>query len=351
MTTVLASNFCLRHLWSCHSLAIGLVKLSAFGASYAAFARNKGAATLGLDNSHAAASGNIHGALYMLVGMGFLLLNDVMVKLVGARLPVSEMMFIRGAMASAMLFGICAALGVVSKLHQVFHPKVLGRSTAELAGAFLFLSALVHMPIANVNTIMQSVPLTMTVAAAFLLKEQVGARRWTATLTGFLGILLIVKPSSSGFDIFSLYALGAVLFVTLRELLTRAAHVQIPSIVMSLATALALTVGGGLLLLRDTWVPPTGHEMLLLLLAAICQVVAYQGTIMAMRVGELGFVAPFRYSIIIWSLVAGYLVWDNIPDTWSLLGILLVAGMGLYTFHRERVRKVQIRPNKPVTPR
>lgn len=287
----------------------------------------------------------------MLVGTGFLLLNDVMVKLVGARLPVGEIMFVRGALASVILLVFCAALGVLSKLHQLFHGMVLGRSLAELVGAFFFLSALVHVPIANANTIMQAVPLTMTVAAAFLLKEQVGPRRWMAVAVGLLGILLIVKPSGSGFDHYSLYAVAAVLFVTLRELLTRAAHVRVPSIVMSLATALTLTLGGGAVTLTGSWVAPSGQEMLLLFMAAACQVVAYQGTIMAMRVGDLGFVAPFRYSIIIWSLLAGYLVWANIPDAWALVGIALVVGMGLYTFHRERVRNVQIRPTKPVTPR
>ena len=251
-------------------------------------------------DSHGAAADNLRGALYMLVGMGFLLFNDAMVKLVGAHLPVAEIMLIRGAMASVMLFAICAALGVLSKLHQVFHGKVLGRSLAELAGAFFFLSALVHMPIANANTIMQAVPLAMTVAAAFLLKEPVGPRRWAAVVVGFLGILMIVKPTGSGFDLYSLFALVAVLFVTLRELLTRAAHVQIPSIVMSLATALALTLGGGIMTIAGSWVAPNGRDMLLLLAAAACQVVAYQGTIMAMRVGDMGFVAPFRYSIVIW---------------------------------------------------
>ena len=304
-----------------------------------------------LTDSHKTAAGNLRGALYMLVGTGFLLLNDVLMKLVGAHLPVGEMMFIRGAMTSAMLFVICAALGLLSKLHQVFHGKVLGRSLAELLGGFCFLSALVHMPIANVNTILQAVPLTVTVAAAFLLKEPVGPRRWAAAVVGFIGILLIVKPSSGGFDVYSLFAIAAVLFVTLRELLTRAANMQIPSIVISLATALTLTLGGAVLTLADRWEAPTGREWLLLLLAAACLVVAYQGTIMAMRVGELAFVAPFRYAIIVWALLAGYLVWSNIPDGWALLGIGLVAGMGLYTFHRERVKKVEIRPRRPVTPR
>jgi drug/metabolite transporter (DMT)-like permease len=192
------------------------------------------------------------------------------------------------------------------------------------------------MPIANATAILLVMPLAVTLAGAVVLGERVGWRRYSAIVVGFVGVLIIVRPGGEGFNAYSLSALAAVGFLVVRDLVTRRFAAGVPSVFVALATAVAITVLGALVSLAGAWAPLAAGDVAVLAAAACCLIVGYLFGIMTMRVGEIGFVSPFRYTVLIWALILGAVVFGEIPDALTLLGGALVVATGLYTFQRER---------------
>jgi drug/metabolite transporter (DMT)-like permease len=163
-------------------------------------------------------------------------------------------------------------------------------------------------------------------------------------LTGFLGVVLIVRPGG-GFGAAAVLALTALLFTTTRDLTTRGLHEDIPSIFVAAASAAAITLTGFLVAPFDgPWQMPSGSAWLLMMLSAACLFVANTTIIMGLRIGEVAVTAPFRYASVPLSLVVGYWVWGDVPDAIAAIGIGLVLAAGLYTLHRERVAIAGKRP-------
>ena len=295
------------------------------------------------ETAPALAAGNLRGIAALSAGMLCLSISDVMVKLAGATLPVGEIMLLRGMLASLIICVICLSTGVLRNAGQMLQWQVSGRALANVAAGFCYLTALLNMPIADLSAMMQAAPLVLTALAAMLLREDVGWRRWLAIGTGFAGVLLILRPTGEGFNSYALLALAAIFFVSCRDLFTKVVRVETPSILVTLATALATTGGGAVLCLIQGFVPFGFAELKYLVPSAFLLVAGYQLVIIAFRSGEIAVVAPFRFSLVIWATIAGFLVWAEIPDLLTFLGTGLVVGMGVYTFHRERVRSANAR--------
>jgi len=209
------------------------------------------------------------------------------------------------------------------------------RTAAEVGAAYFFLTALFNMPIANVTAILQALPLTITLAAALVLGEPVGWRRMLAILVGFAGVMLIVRPGSEIFNFYSIYALIAVGCVTVRDLSTRRLSADTPSIFVTLLTSLAAMAIFGLLSLGTEWAPMGAREMALVSTASFFIIGGYLFSIMVMRVGEISFVAPFRYTGLLWALLLGWVFFSEWPDAVTLLGSAIVVASGVFTLYRE----------------
>ena len=287
-------------------------------------------------------SDNIRGAIYMMVSMAGFIVSDSIMKLVAPDLPFFQMIFLRGSMA-ALLIGLLAwHHGVLSYRPSRGDSKLMGmRTIGEVAGMICLLKALINIPIVNATAIVQAIPLVVTLGAAFLFGERVGWQRYLAILIGLLGVLAIVRPGGDGFTIYSLWAVGTVFFFTLRDLSTRQLSSAAPSIFAALVTSIAIVLVSGLMSLISPWQPVSGTALKLLAVAGCCTVVGYLFSVMTMRVGDVGFIAPFRYSILIWALLLGILMFGEFPDRMTIFGSAVIVGMGLYAVSRERriVRK------------
>ena len=266
------------------------------------------------------------------------LINDTQVKLAGEDLPLTELLFIRGLFASVILVPIVITSGSYQAVRLVWHRWMFFRMVAEICATFLFLYALLHIPIANINAILQVVPLMVTAVAAVFLKERVGWRRWLAIAVGFLGVLVVIRPGLEGFDAFSLVALASMVFVTLRDITTRFMPRGLPALLVALVTA--VSVGGAGLVLGlvagEPWVVPSGRSLALIASASVFLAGGYVTAVEFMRHGDISVVAPFRYSVIVWAIIVGYIVWGEVPDAAMLIGTAIIIATGVYTFHRER---------------
>jgi drug/metabolite transporter (DMT)-like permease len=149
---------------------------------------------------------------------------------------------------------------------------------------------------------------------------------------------MIVKPSVSGFNIYALISLVTAALVAMRDLVTRTIGSHIPTTLVTFTTTTAITVMGALLWVVEDWRPLSWTEIVMLASAAVFVSLGNLAVVQAFRVGKMSVVSPFRYSIILMSLLAGFLVFGEWPDLISCAGIVLIMLSGLYTLRREQIR-------------
>lgn len=297
----------------------------------------QGTAARRVDSSHVGKDrGNLFGILVMQVAMLFFVTNDTLTKLAGADLAVGQIVVARGLIAVVSLSIICFLLGEFRNIRQAFHSAVMMRSVCEAAVALFFLAALPHIPLANISAIMLTIPLATIFAAALVLREQVGIRRWTAVLVGLLGVVAIVRPGLDGFNFYTIYALVAVLLASGRDLVTRSIPKGFSIWIITLMTMTISTIAGMGFGLTEDWAPISLQNYLLLAGAAFCLTVGQYFLVIAMNNGEISVVSSFRYIAILISLMYGYLLWGDIPDPLTWFGIILILGSGIYSIFRER---------------
>lgn len=284
---------------------------------------------------------NLRGAGFMVISMAAFVVNDALMKSLAGEIPLFQAIFLRGLVALALIGALAYARGAAkpSALAPADRWPAFIRVCAEIGTTTCFLTALFNMPLANATAILQSTPLALTLVAALFLRERVGWRRWTAVLIGFFGVMLIVRPGAEGFNSAAYWALGAVCFIIIRDLSTKRLSPATPSLAITLMTALAITGLGGVVTALGEWVAVTPVTFGVLALSACFLFVGYLFSVMTMRIGDMGFVSPFRYTILIWALILGAVVFREIPDGMTLIGAAIVAGTGLYTFYRERLRR------------
>lgn len=280
---------------------------------------------------------NLRGALFMTLGMAGFAGNDVIMKAFAGELNIGQLVFLRGLFAVAFTLALAWPLGQMRPVSHAFQPPVFLRAVGETIGTFTFIVAIFNMPIATVSAIMQALPLSVTLGAALFLGEPVGWRRLSAILVGFAAVLWIVRPGVDGFSVFSLFALGTVAGCTLRDLAARGIAISTPSMFATLVTAVMVTIAGGGLALFEEWKPVSTTHWLLMALASLFLIAGYYYSIAAMRVGEIAFVSPFRYFVLIFSAIGGMVVFSEFPDTVTYAGSAIIIATGMYTLYRERM--------------
>lgn len=154
--------------------------------------------------------------------------------------------------------------------------------------------------------------------------------------SGFWGVLLIVKPGTAGFDIWSVFGLASVACVVVRDLATRELSRDVSSVAVALWASIAVTVMGAIGMAAQGWQPITAHHLLMLVGASAGLIVGYLFIVMVMRVGDIGFIAPFRYMALLWAILFGWVLFRSLPDGWTLVGAAIVVATGIYTLWRER---------------
>jgi drug/metabolite transporter (DMT)-like permease len=279
---------------------------------------------------------NLRGIVAMLASTAVFVVNDTLLKLATEALPTGEAIFLRGLFTTLFCTLLFARHGRPAALPHMVSPRIIGRAVAEVGSTLFFLSALARMPIGDALAILQFTPLAITAGAALFLGERVGWRRWLATCVGLVGVLIIVRPGGVAFNPYSVLALLSILFGVARDLLTRGMDASLPTLLIAGTSSAAVTLASLGFIAFEAWAWPSSTTLLVLLGSSTALVAGQYWLITAMRTGEIAVVAPFRYSIVLWAVLAGYLVWREAPDSASWIGIAIVTAAGLYTFLREQ---------------
>ncbi len=275
----------------------------------------------------------------MLAAMASFACGDTLMKLASTELPTGELVWLRamGMSGASLLYALLT--GAFRNAWRMLAPPMLLRALGDVGGAISFQSALARIALADVVAIVQANPLLVTAASAVFLSERVGWRRWTAAGVGLLGVLLIIRPGTSAFTWWSILALGSVLFSTLRDVSTKCIDRAVPAVLIIWLSSTTVGFGGLALALFEDWAWPERGIVLQMMGAGAFSLAGHICIIAAVRKGDLSAVAPFRYSIVVWALILGFLIWGDLPDLLTVLGMLIVTGAGLYSFHRELVAR------------
>lgn len=280
---------------------------------------------------------NTRAALLMMLSMAAFTINDACVKVMGDALPLFQIITLRGALACILIYILARSMGAIHlRMSGGDWSLVALRCVAEAAATYFFLTALFHLPLANVTAVLQMLPLTVTLGAFLLFGEKVGWRRMAAILCGFLGMVLIVRPGPEGFSLHAIYALAAMVCVTVRDLATRRMSANVSSLTVTLIASLTVFAFAAIGSLGVDWQPITWPLAGLIALAAVLVMGGYLFSILVMRSGEVSFTAPFRYTGLVWALGLGWFVFGDWPDTLTLAGAGIVVASGLFTLYRER---------------
>lgn len=283
-------------------------------------------------------SDNLRGTMLMVLSMAAFTCNDAVMKAVTQTLPLYESVALRGMAVLALM--VAAALvqgdGLRLTVPRRDVAALVIRTAADIVSTLLYLLALRQMALADLSAIMQALPLAVTLAAALFFRERLGWRRLSAIGVGFLGVLLILRPGTGAFDTWSAVALLSMLLIVVRDIATRYFSRQVGSGTIAFHAALAVMLSGFVLGAGEDWRMPDLPEAALLLLSAGFLTVGYLTAVATMRVGEISFVAPFRYTSLVWAILLGLALFGEWPDGWTWAGSALVVGAGLYAILRER---------------
>ncbi|MGR3510445.1 MAG: DMT family transporter [Sulfitobacter sp.] len=281
---------------------------------------------------------NLRGALIMVLSMLGFAIEDMFIKLMGSDIPVGQIIFLLGVGGAVCYGGLMRFRGEPLLDRGVLTLPILLRATGEIIGTLGFVSAIVLTPISSASAILQATPLVVTLGAALFLGDPVGWRRWSAILVGMFGVLLVIRPGMESFQILSLLAVLGVLGLSLRDLATRRVPKSTSSFQLSFLAFLAL-VPASLAFMLGTgtaFVAMTGVQWVFMVSALTFGMVAYYGIVAAMRIGEISFVTPFRYSRLLFAMVVGITVFQERPDMLTYVGATIIVASGIYTVWRER---------------
>ncbi|MCG7492322.1 DMT family transporter [Thalassobius sp. Cn5-15] len=281
---------------------------------------------------------NLQSIILMVVSMLFFAIEDLFLKQLTAVMPVGQVIALLGA-GGAFMFGLMAR----RKGEQLF-PRGAGtavlywRTAAEGLGSIFIVGALALVPLTTFSTVFQASPLVITLGAALFLGETVGWRRWSAIAVGFLGVLLIIRPGTTAFDPATLLVLGAVVMISVRDVISRRLPKDTPSTVVSFQGFGSLVISGPLLMLGlgDLPVMVSSHNWGIMALTVSVGMAGYYAIVMATRIGDASALAPFRYSRMVFSMTLGILILGERPEMMTYVGAALIIGSGFYTYIRER---------------
>ena len=275
----------------------------------------------------------------MTLSMGGFAIEDVFLKILSERIPVSQILIYVGSLAAF-------SLGILSKIqkipilrYDVYSNRLFViRAISDMIGAILMVTAISLMPLSTVSSILQTLPLLITFGAVLIFREKVGWRRWSAVFIGFVGVILILKPGLGDFQISSFVALLAVSFLALRDLVTRKINKDIHSITIALY-AFILTVVGGIISipLFGQFVTLTLTQWFVVFAITLFGVFSYLMLVLATRSGDISVISPFRYTRLVFALILAILILNERPDILTLLGAAIIVASGYYTIRREKV--------------
>jgi drug/metabolite transporter (DMT)-like permease len=281
------------------------------------------------------------GIALILASTVFLGSSDVTSKYLSATLPSTEIAWIRFLVFALIMF---PAMLPVSPLYAL-PTKRLGlqiiRGVALLGSSLFFISGLRFLPIAEASATSFISPLFVTALSIVFLRESVGIRRWLATAVGLIGVLIVLRPGSGAFHPAAVFPIVSALAWACTLIMTRmmsGTERAITTMTYSAITGLCILTA----LVPLVWVHPSWHDIFFGIVIGVASTVGQWIVVLAFRYADASVLAPFSYTQLLWVSILGFLVFGEVPDVWTVTGAGFIVASGLYTAHRERLRRSEL---------
>jgi drug/metabolite transporter (DMT)-like permease len=281
----------------------------------------------------------LRGIWLILASTVFLACSDALAKYLSLTLPPIEIAWFRFLVFFVILIPV-----MVRASPRVFRSTRPGlqvwRGVALVSSSVFFISGLRFLPIAEASATGFVAPLFVTALSIALLGEKVGFRRWAATMTGLIGVLIVVRPGSSAFHPAAILTIVSALGWASTLVITRMISGKDRAI-----TTMAYSAITGLCLLTAmvpfAWVAPSWRDVFIAVGIGVASTTGQWIVVLAFRYADASVLAPFSYSQLVWVTILGIFIFGEVPDLWTVTGAAVIIGSGLYTAHRERLRRSQ----------
>ena len=279
------------------------------------------------------------GILLMMAGQLSFAVNDTFVKLAVKNIEVDSsifsVIFTRGSITT-LLLGLYLIIIERKKLINILTIKRFHiRGLYEVLTALFFFTALILLPIAEVYTLLMTNPFFVTIFAFLFLKEKVGIRRWAAVIIGFVGVLVVINPQNLDFNYIFLLPIISAIFLTIRDISTKTLATKSNNVEITFITALLITIFAGLASLffgYHVTLKETPH----ILISSVFVLFGYLFSVMTVYYAPLSLTASARYSVIIFGIIFGYFILNEVPSSNMIFGAIIITLSGLFVIKRER---------------
>ena len=309
---------------------------------------------------------NPKGILYIMVGMAIFSIQDAMIKFVYEDSALYELYFGRTLTASFILISylIFSKQKIILKTHYPLLTTV--RVICFFFGFSFFYASLTFMSLAMANALFFCSPFFISILAMVFLKEKIGIRRWSAIFVGFIGVYIVLNPNFENFNIMNLAPIACALCYSISMTITKIIsdkdnvytqmlHLYIGAIIIS--TFFFIFTGNGQFntfadptfqfMLRE-WFTNTSYAWPIIIAMGVVATFSFYFVFSAYSIASPSAVSLFEYSLIVWSIITGYLLFNDIPSIRTFIGITLIISAGIYIYVRERARDQYIATENPI---
>ena len=275
----------------------------------------------------------------MLLASLFFAVNDALVKYavkqLGTDNSLFNVVFVRAIFTSILILATIFLFGKFDIKKLFYDKRSYVRGFFEVLAAFSFLTALMLMPMGDVYTLLNTMPLIITAAGAIILKEKVGIRRWSAVFIGFIGVLIVINPIDLQFGFIFILPILAAVFLTMRDVVTKGYKNSSNSLEIIFITSFLVTIFFGI---TSIFFPININfeTMIYIIIASIALVLAYLFSVLTIVYAPLSLTSSTRYSVIVFGIILGYLFFNEIPSTHMILGAIIISLSGLFVIRREK---------------
>ena len=281
------------------------------------------------------------GIALILASTVFLGASDVTAKYLSATLPSIEIAWIRFLVFALIMSPAMVPGSPLYALRSQRPGLQAMRGVALLGSSLFFISGLRFLPIAEASATGFVAPLFVTALSIVFLGETVGVRRWLATAVGLIGVLIILRPGTGAFHPAAFFPIVSALAWACTLIMTRMISGRDHAITtMTYSSIVGVCILSALV--RFVWVAPSWHDILFGIFIGLASTAGQWIVVLAFRYADASVLAPFSYTQLLWVSILGFVIFGEMPDIWTVTGAVFIVGSGLYTAHRERVRRSQL---------
>tara|TARA_B100000963_G_C22583375_1_gene651919 strand:+ start:81 stop:1016 length:936 start_codon:yes stop_codon:yes gene_type:complete len=296
------------------------------------------------------------GMLFIVIGMAVFCIQDIVIKSLENQVSLTQILFFRAALGTILLTGLLWFLRKPIKFGSSYPLIAIFRGSSFFLGFTMFYISISKLPLAIATSLFFIHPIIVTIISIFFLKISIGFHRITAIIIGFIGTLLIIKPSIYNFDWYMLFPIATAFSYSIGMLLAKKTsdrdnafqqsfHIYFGGLILSPFITILVTNAfpnmeiNQLQFLYIPWEITEFDTLVALVIIAFTGTIGIFSLVYAYNIGSPQSNAPIEYMLLVYALLAGYIIFEEIPDLLSFLGMVMISLSGIYIFIRESVRE------------